>query len=195
MSNALTVIAVDPGPRWTGIVVRRGSELLAHDVLDRRDRPTPVGADVLSIDPPVDAWALEAARIALSHVRRQAVIHVVAVEQIVAPHAHHRGKVKLIDPGPSIDAALIAGVVLGLLADYAVLGALMVPPDGFGAPVPAGTSPKIARQILEARYPAELIGARETTGGGKAKIQHARAAWDLAGAAIPTLRNRSNTLR
>lgn len=59
--------------------------------------------------------------------------------------------------------------------------AVVVPPAGFGGPV-------AHRGVLLAAYPADLVGPREQTGSGKTTHQHARAAWDVAGATPAQIR-------
>jgi len=61
-----------------------------------------------------------------------------------------------------------------------LLGALLAAPR-YGPPLLVG--PAGYGSWLLAGYPAELVGVRERAGGGRLKV--CRAAWDLAGAALP----------
>lgn len=78
----------------------------------------------------------------------------------------------LTHPNPHLGVANVAG----LLDTAQVLGAVtarwpnrrLVAPGGHGS-------------HLLAAYPAELVGARERSGGGR--LRHCRSAWDIAGAA------------
>lgn len=167
----MIVLAVDPGPRWTALVVRdtRAPETTddaapAAEILDRQELD-----DVTALG----AWALKCATVAHNLKIRHAP-DVSAVEAAVAPTAYSGGKLKMTNPGPIIETAVIVGAIV------ARLHAVIIPPDGFGAPVPS-------RRHLEAMYPPSLIGPRETTGSGKSPRQHLRAAFDLAGAAASPL--------
>lgn len=163
------VLGVDPGI-MTALVLRdcaarRATDgLVGLDYLDRR-RGTWDDA----------GWARHvvrhAAQLLTSHGLDLTGGFVVAVEDVVPPVGHARGRSGLIDPGPLIQTAKLAGAVTQAFAHTARL----VRPAGFGPAMPS-------RAVLCAAYPAGLIGDRETTGGGKTRWQHLRAAWDCAGA-------------
>ena len=158
------ILGIDPGVT-TAYVVRDRDDLIDRALVEDLDL---TGRNV---ERAVDAVLSQALELVDRHRPR-----IVAVEAAVAPTAYNRGKIRIIDPAPIIGTAHLVGALIGI-------GALTVPPDGFGDPVPDGTPPAVARRILEASYPADLIGARETTGRGKGPAQHLRAAWDVAGAA------------
>lgn len=162
--TAPTIVAVDPGHRWTALVVRTGDSLRARELLTRRD------------DELLDSWALRCAsavwKLADTYYGRH-----VAVEAVTAPTGHSsRGRSGLVDPGPLLDTAVVVGAVLARCS-----GAFLVAPGGFGPTLPS-------RAALLAAYPPALVGPRERTGSGKGPHQHLRAAWDLAAAARLQLR-------
>ena len=171
----MIVLGIDPGARYVGIAVRDVSRranapeaLLAWETLDRRA----IGYDVST----VDAWA----HVVLEAVTDLDVEHnadLVAVEAATAPSPH----LGMTNPAGIIEAAVLVGAMLGRFGVSTVL----VDQAGHGSPVPKGATAALGRRILEQSYPAELIGARETTGRGKSPRQHARAAFDVAGAARP----------
>jgi hypothetical protein len=97
MREVITVIGVDPGAKETGIVTRRGDELLARAVIARQAGEfTAYLADVL-----------EAVRVQFaSHLGSAGRL---AVEDKLAPNPH----LGMTNPGPVIQAAKVHGAVLG----------------------------------------------------------------------------------
>ena len=167
------ILGVDPGARTVGAVLRRGADLIAHTAVVRRDPLGPIEdwfdtvIDALGqlCDRPTDEWP-----------------KLLAVEGVNAPSPH----MGMTNVAPTLETALVAGVVVGFgMVDD--LPARVIPPDRFGSPV-EGLTGQVARQTLLQRYPADLVGPRETTGSGKGPLQHVRAAWDCAGAAALRLR-------
>lgn len=163
----MIVTAIDPGYRWTAVVTRdtsRGKDdsVLAWRVIDAKEdlpdrQPLTIIAEVLE------------------EVREQILgvggpVHDVAVEGVNGPTGFAHGKRSPLDPSQLLVTAAVMGAVVGAFS------ATVVDPAGHGAPLPG-------RAALLAVYPVCLVGARERTGGGKAITQHARAAWDVAGAA------------
>ena len=164
----MIVLGCDPGA-CTALVIRSGDNLLSYRLLK-------FGTDGLERRL---GECIEATVAAAEEMRGAGLFTVdrFVVEGAVAPTAYHRGRLRMIDPAPIIATAHLVGAL-------AAHGARIVPPAGFGAPVcPPGTDPRVARRILEASYPAALIGDRETTGAGKSPHQHLRAAWDLCASA------------
>lgn len=165
-----TVLGIDPGAT-TAMVVRTGDVLWATKVLDldlaRR------------LEVSIDVVLFEARNLLETH-----AVEAVAVEGAVAPTAWHNGKVRITDPGPIIGTAHLVGAIVGCLA------ATIVAPASHGMKIPAGTPAAAARRMLEALYPPDLIGPRETTGRSKNRRQHLRAAWDVAGTARQAARAR-----
>lgn len=167
-----TILAVDPGARQAGAVVRRGRDLKAW-VTVLRDDPTS----------PVAEWAGEVCDALETMVGwYDAPSTVLAVEGVNAPSPH----MGMTNVAPTLDTAWVAGAVGAWGRDLG-LPVLVVPPARHGAPV-EGLTGRAARQVLLQKYPDVLVGPRETTGSGKGHLQHARAAWDVAGAAALQLR-------
>jgi hypothetical protein len=73
------------------------------------------------------------------------------------------------------------GVGYGALCRALLLGALLAQPARWAAPLLVG--PAEYGAWLLAGYPPALVGARERRGTGRLRV--CRAAWDLAGAALP----------
>jgi hypothetical protein len=177
----MIVLGIDPGARWTALVVREGDHLIDRDLLDRETYRASVAGITLA-DDRITEWArycTVAATGLIRSLRDVADVNVeaIGVEGVVAPRPHAApGKgPRLTDVGPTIETAWVAGALCERL------NAVVVEPSGFGAPAPN-------RRVLEAMYPADLIGPRETTGSGKTSWQHLRAAYDIAGAVPATLR-------
>lgn len=157
------VLGVDPGARYTGVVLRDGDACLYAATLVR----------VKSDTDPV-AWARQVVR------EVQAVLFTVcppdtrvAVEGVSVPKGFKDGKRQPIDPGP----ILFAGVVLGAVAQ-AWPDATVIPPGGNGS-----------QHITH--YPPELVGRRpaslpgSTNGAGTR--DHEQSAYDVAGKAAVLL--------
>lgn len=153
------VIGVDPGGATTGIVARRGDGLLAACSIHAD------GHDHVA------QYLEEVAGAVLGYAATHAAAGI-AVEDCIPPNPH----LGISNPAGIIAAAKVLGAVL-----LAVPDAVIVRPGGHGAP--AGS-----RAELAARYPAELIGPRETRGTGA--LRHVRSAWDIAGAATFEIRTR-----
>lgn len=158
------ILAVDPGST-TALVVRHRDDLVDRDLLEGLDLTLPYLPKAIDL--------VLTATLNLVDDHGPAIL---AVEGAVPPHGYNGGKIRIIDPAPIIGTAHLVGALISI-------GAIVIAPAGFGAPLDPGLPPKVARRILEATYPADLIGPRETTGAGKGPRQHLRAAWDLAGAA------------
>jgi hypothetical protein len=82
-------------------------------------------------------------------------------------------------PRPAVLAG--NGVGYGALCRALLLGALLAQPARWAPPLLV--RPADYGAWLLAGYPAELVGARERRGAGR--LRGCRAAWDLAGAALP----------
>ena len=154
-----TVLGIDPGGASTGYVLRRGSELLAHDVLDRDNAPRPL-------------W-VEACIEAADNLAHTADVDLVAIEDLNDPSPH----MGLANVRGLIDTAVVIGALLGWAQDPVTgCDVTLVPPGRHGR-----AAEGYGRAGLLGAYPDGLVGARETSGTGR--LRHARAAWDLAGVA------------
>jgi hypothetical protein len=170
------IVGADPGGSHAAIVVLDRGQLASSVYLDRAP------------DASQGAW-LDACWVEARSVADRWKPVMAGVEDANRPNPHvgrrradgtDRGP-KIIDPGPTIETALCAGVIYAVFR--AVCVTVMVPPDGFGAALPS-------RRHLLAAYPAELVGPRETTGAGKSKWQHLRAGYDVARATWRDARSR-----
>lgn len=151
-----TVIGVDPGGRYVGVAVRAFSgDVVSARVLDRHRLP-------LCEDRPT--WARTVvvyvddlrAELAAAHVPV-----IIAAEDVHPPRGHARGRPgHLIDPSGLIDTAVVLGALVLAFTDLVVI-----------APASPG---------LAAGYPA-AIGKGARLGGPS---EHARSAYDVAGAAL-----------
>lgn len=160
----MRVLAIDPGSRWTAIVAR-DIHALDHDdsvvyatVLDRREHTARNGAEL-----PLEGWVRLVVDVA-TDARDTVNPDEIVVEEALAPNPH----LGTINPSQIIaTSAIVGGIVT------AFTSARIVPTGNYGAPV-------ANRRILLAAYPSQLVGPRETTGRGKSRRQHARAAWEMA---------------
>lgn len=147
----MIVEGIDPGNRWTGVIVRDRQELLAAVIVHR----TSDGAlpDRAYVDEVLDA---------VEELRLRWDVDRIAVEGVVEPHGRDpEGTARIMAPAGIIGTALVAGAVLGRYPE-----ALLVPPGGNGSlPLRA--------------YPSSLVGPGEVVGTGKRA--HCRSAWDVAG--------------
>lgn len=183
--TAPLVVAVDPGSKRAGVVVRWGSELCAWGVAERKGDPLHewtrrilsgmrcYSDEALSHIWPERGfdgdlvWAVEDFHVPTPHLGRVHARQVVETAWVVAYIYATAREEQRYDPQPSS-------------ADTAVL----VPPNDFGR-APLGA------------YPPELVTDGERRGqwqlrpaGRSTKVSHARSAWDLAGAAPAQLRTR-----
>lgn len=168
LSVSLVVIGVDPGSRYTGLVIRLGDQVVNHAVLDsgeKRKRALPPAAYMID----VTEWMLAAH----AHVVGLGHEVVVAVEGLVPPSMFMgaRGnKAPLTDPATHMGLSMVFGGVI-----RAFPAAVEVRPGAHGSN-PLQT------------YPSELVGIREKGLFGSGILGHARSAWDVAGMAVRALR-------
>lgn len=163
----MIVVGVDPGARETGLVVisagigRLGSEQLVASLTIRRDP----GGDLLEIPPAY----LEDVIVAVSAAVREHDADLLAVESLRKPNAHHRGKLKPIDPAGVMATAVVWGALVGrryYTADATAVQAVAVPPGRNGS-------------LPLAAYPEQLRPTRGL-GRGADKLRHERSAFDVA---------------
>ncbi len=152
------IIGIDPGARYTGVVVRDGDVVLHASTLVRslEDRE---GTD----------WALLVVRRIEEILQDYPQMIPVGIEGINDPKGFHHGKQAAINPKDIIRA----GIVLGACVQRWPT-AIIVPPGGNGSQ-------------HYTNYPAELIGRRpkdllgSTNGAGTR--DHEQSAYDVAGKA------------
>lgn len=163
----MLVTGVDPGARWTGIVIRSGRELLAHEVVTR-----PKEDSISDLGAGLDRWreqVMVAVHSALVTAREHGDEIALAVEGIVAPNPHVRRRdgSSLTDPTAILATAVVFGA---LLQEYS--GRVIIVPPG-----------KNGSMVMDS-YPLEIRGSgRALKGPPMDKNRHARSAWDVAGAA------------
>jgi len=149
-----TILGVDPGSRYTGIVVRRGDELLACLTLTRR------GIDNL----PTAIYLREVVYAVLRFWETHQA-DLIGIEAVQAPSAFQgkSGEAHFSNLDGILGTAMVVGAVEGFFPHAVEV-----------APARMGKAPMNA-------YPAEL---RPATGQGKGKDnkRHMRSAWDVAGA-------------
>lgn len=158
-------LGCDPGSVDAGIVVRRGSEVLAHRTVHRaadEDGPRGIGVGPAHLTAVVNA---------MRELEAEFDPDLIGVEGLRPPNPHQRRRDgnSVINPRYLLGAAAGYGAVL-----VAFPKATIVPPGKNGSAF-LGT------------YPLELVGPRERNSPGwqlrvgTGKLRHVRSAWDIAG--------------
>lgn len=149
------IIGIDPGARYTGVVIRDGDVVLHSSTLVR-DLNKPSGTD----------WAIQVVR-GIQTILADFPTIPVAIEGISDPKGFHRGQRAAINPRDIIRAGIVLGALAATWPD-----AVIVPPGSNGSQ-------------HYSHYPAELIGRRppelpgSTNGAGTR--DHEQSAYDVAG--------------
>lgn len=163
--DPVTTIGVDPGARWTGIVVRSLADLLWHTVIDRYDcAGWPGYLDA------VEAGMQTASREA--HAGPAPVTW--RVESVVEPVGY-----EFIRPADLIGLGIAEGWVrraVTVVDPWA--HPVLVRPAGHGHK-PLSTYPRALVTAAEARF-ADRSRSWNRPAGQNAVIRHARSAWDVA---------------
>lgn len=163
------VVGVDPGARYTGIVVAETTDragalrLVTHRTVERDEvYATPEQyAD--------EVWtAIQTMLVSAPHGR-----WIVGVESWVAPSSHMHGKLSFIDPEPLLAAAWLAGVITGRFTGDRADAVYQVAPGGNG-------------KAVYQQYPDALVSAQERMQpnwqirqAGEGKLRHVRSAFDV----------------
>lgn len=149
------IIGIDPGARYTGVVVRDGDAVLHSSTLVRPEKMD--GPD----------WALQVVRDIKTILAAFPPGMPVAVEGISDPKGFHRGQKAAINPKDIIRAGIVLGAVVATWPQAAV-----VPPGNNGSQ-------------HYSHYPAELIGRRPAdlpgASNGAGTRDHEQSAYDVAG--------------
>lgn len=161
------IVAVDPGGRATGIVVRH-RDRLHHSKLIVRGDPA------MSFD-----FYLQAVIDAVTKARDVARINTVVVPVEARYSSIPLAVEDLTDPNPHMGLTSLRGLidtaqVIGAIAGQWII--IRIPPGGHGS------GPLAA-------YPKALIGEREKRGAGQ--YRHLRSAWDIAATARTLTRQRA----
>lgn len=151
------VVGIDPGARYTGVVVRDGDAVLHASTLVRPDAASATDWAV--------AVTVEAERI----LRGFPAGTPVGVEGVSDPKGFNRGQRAAINPRDIIRAAVVLGAVVATWPS-----AIVVPPGGNGSQ-------------HYTHYPASLIGRRPAALPGSTNNagtrDHEQSAYDVAGKA------------
>lgn len=158
-----TLVAVDPGSRNTGVVARRGDELLGFETLVRKGTADMPGAiylrEILAVV--LGLWqSLNADAVAVESAQKP------------SPFMGQTGNVSFSNVTGILGTAMVIGAVLGFFPET-----VEVPPGGNGSGA-----------LLA--YPIELRPSRGK-GAGKDNLRHMRSAWDVAYTAGLILRESS----
>lgn len=147
-------IGIDPGPKYTGVVVidvTNNNKVLHSSTYTRPDDVKPV------------TWATYVANHIKEHVTSQYSSPQIGIEGVTTPNSHHKGKVSFVSPKYLIHLGLIVGALA-----QAHPTAVIVRPGKNGS---------------RENYPEELEGRRPKTLAGiasKSGRQHERSAYDIA---------------
>ena len=156
----MKVVGVDPGWRDTGIVARDGAELIAHDIYSRPSNGMPTAAEIDDL--------LHAIWVVMPLGWRGVTVAVEGINPLRGLRRTAGGVQQgTTNPKHSLGTAVLVGAVYGAFSH--IDRAVIVPPAKHGQ-----------RELAD--YPPELVGARETSGGGR--LRHCRSAWDVAGWAM-----------
>lgn len=159
----MIVVGVDPGARYTGIVVVNASTrvLIGHSTVQRDASRPQLPLDGEYLFNVIDTFR------AMSAAYPRALVGV----EVITDPTRHMGRAAY-NVEPLLATALLAGVIVGLSADGAVV---QLAPAGFGGAA-LGQYPEGLVSPAEARKP----GWRTRVGGGGAKLRHERSAYDVA---------------
>ena len=155
------VVAVDPGAKATGVVVRSSDEL-AYGTTAVRDR-----------DETVEQYAAGVVNLVAGITERFVETFdgrpLVAIEAVLAPNVWNNGQRVVLHPQSVMDTCTVAGHIAG----WATAQRLKV----------EWVRPGHNGQGFMGAYPAELRPTRGI-GAGRDRLRHLRSAWDVAGTAM-----------
>lgn len=153
------ILAIDPGARATGWVIRAGQALLNHGTITNPGKLAPIDTNYLNtIASLIGTYAHFA--------------DAIAVEDVNAPTGFKAGQRAPINPESIIGVSAVLGVVL-TAARYHGYTPIRIRPGGNGAG-------------CLATYPEALVSAAERRGNWRAKpagkglLNHERSAWDVS---------------
>lgn len=174
-----TIIGIDPGSRYTGLViVDSDGHLRAHTTITRKNTMT----DTSTYLP----WLWQQVVTELRKPpRRLEGDTVLAIEDIVEPKPIRRGNGQgpsITNPRHAIDTAKVFGYLAAKITEQWAGRFVVITPNRHGDRHDGNAT------VMHALYPPQLIGPRETTGTGHGKYHHQRAAWDVADTARQQLK-------
>lgn len=179
-TRARLVLAIDPGARFVGAVVRvrmrpgHPDALLRHLVLDVCGTDRTLTRDNLQripglLDDQVLVPALrEAGRLGLT------VDTCVAIEALRSPSGFADGKRRNVNPRDAMAVAMVFGVLLGHSWPDPVT---LIPPGGNGHGALRSYPPELVTEAERAR-------GLDRPAGQSTALRHARSAWDVAALAL-----------
>jgi hypothetical protein len=152
------IIGIDPGARYTGVVVRDGDAVLHSSTLVR---PQDMSSGT--------EWALSVVAQIQEIMKDFPITMPIAVEGISDPKGFHQGKRAAINPKDIIRAGIVLGAVVAIFPK-----AIVVPPGNNGS-------------MHYSNYPASIIGKRPADLPGSSQKAgtrgHEQSAYDVAGKA------------
>lgn len=149
----VTVIGIDPGPRYTGVSVRDGEKLLLSSTYVRPDDIEPV------------TWAITVTKRIKEEVVALYPDAPIGIEGVAPPQAYNNGKKNLINPKYLIHLSFVVGALCNAFPQ-----AVVVRPGKNG-------KSEWYPDALAGRRPKDLPGS--TVGAGTRN--HERSAFDVAG--------------
>lgn len=154
------ILAIDPGARQTGWIIRAGQALLGHGTITNTGKLTPIDRDYLiAVSELIDQFSTLAT--------------VIAVEDVTAPKGFKHGQRAPINPESLIGVSAVLGTVLQA-ARHNGFEAHRVLPAGHGSGCLA-TYPE--RLVSDAERRSTNWKARQA---GKGALNHERSAWDVS---------------
>jgi hypothetical protein len=168
--TAPIVVGIDPGPSTTGIVARRGDRLLGHAALERLEQPLAAYAEHV-LD--------ETDRIAHHHILPYG-IDLYAVEGFNPPTPH----LSTVAIETVTHTAWLVGFLQSGFTWLTAVDTVLVPPGQHGRG-PYCSYPDELKTAAEQRQP------RLKAAGRSSLVSHCRSAWDIAGAAETSHKQRN----
>lgn len=155
-----TVMGIDPGARYTGIIVRDNDEPIYSGIFVRP-------ADMTSTN-----WALESVRLAIEVYEEYQPTHI-ALEGISDPKGFYKGQQAAINPKDIIRTGVVLGALVATWPE-----AIIVDPGGNG-----DRHESFYPDALNGRRPKTLAGSNK----GANTRKHEKSAYDVAGKAMREL--------
>lgn len=157
----VTIIGIDPGAKYTGVVVREGDEVLLASTYVRPEEIPPI------------TWASTLALYIIRDVIWLFPDALIGIEGISDPKGYSRGKLSPINPKYLIRAGITLGVVAGVIQTFFPdSNFVVIPPKNNGS-----RHISMYPECLSGRRPKELPGSNNKAG----TRNHEKSAYDVAG--------------